>query len=97
MQSGAELPFITKVVIETSDFFKENIVLILIGMVGGVAGLFYWKRTESGQAAFDNFMVTVPLIGNLFRTFYLVRFSNNLAVMLTNGCQLSHHCRLPAE
>ena len=88
VQSGAELPFITKVVIETSDFFKENIVLILIGMVGGVGGLFYWKRTESGQEAFDNFMVTVPLIGNLFRTFYLVRFSNNLAVMLTNGVSI---------
>ena len=88
VQSGAELPFITKVVIETSDFFKENIVLILIALFGGVGGLLYWRRTEGGKEAFDNFVVTVPLIGNLFRTFYLVRFASNLAVMLANGVSI---------
>ena len=85
IQSGTELPAITKVVIGLSDFFRDNILFICIGAIGGIIGLIYWARTEDGRAALDDIIVTAPLIGPLFRSFYLVRFTNNFSVMLSSG------------
>ncbi len=85
VQSNVELPVITQIVITLSNFFKDNISIILIGMlVAGVAAV-YWARTEDGRKVVDETIVTMPLIGGLFRTFYLVRFANNLSVMLASG------------
>ena len=85
IQSGTELPAITKVVIGLSEFFQNNILFISIGAVGGIIGFIYWARTKDGRAALDDIIVTAPLIGKLFRSFYLVRFTNNFSVMLSSG------------
>ena len=85
VQSGAELPALTKAVIGLSDFFKNNIVFILTGAAGFCIAFIYWVRTEEGRRTLDSFLVTVPVLGKLFRSFYLVRFTNNFSVMLSSG------------
>ena len=83
--SGAELPFVTKMVIGASEFFKANIAIILIAFAAFVAGGIYWARTKDGKRALDETVVTLPMLGALFRNFYIVRFSRNIGVMLTSG------------
>ena len=84
-QSGAELPLITKVVIGISQFLKKNIFIILILLAGTGIGFAYYARTEEGRKALDNFLIEMPLIKNMFREFFLVRFCRNLSVMLGSG------------
>ena len=84
-QSGAELPLITKVVVGFSQFLQHNIALILLVIVGVTGGIFFYARTEDGKRFFDEFFITLPLLGNLFREYFLVRFSRNLSVMLASG------------
>ena len=85
VQSGAELPVLTKAVIALSDFFKDNIVMIIICTVGVAICFIYWARTEDGRKTVDGLLITLPVIGKLLRSFYLVRFTNNFSVMLSSG------------
>ena len=92
-QSGAELPLITKIVVGISHFLKSNIIVILVVLVGGGFGLFYYSQTEEGRKNIDNLFVSLPLLRGMFREFFLVRFSRNLGVMLGSGVLSSPRCR----
>ena len=85
LQSNAELPVITQIVIALSDFFRDNLTLVLVGISGVVTSIVIWSRTEGGRTFFDEFFVSTPVIRGLFRNFYLVRFTNNLSVMLASN------------
>lgn len=84
-QSGAELPLITKTVIGASKFFQHNIAFILAVVIVAVVGLLVYSRTEDGRRFFDSLVITMPLMGKLFREFFLARFTRNLSVMLGSG------------
>lgn len=84
-QSNTELPLITEIVIGVSYFLKNNIVIILVTIISSVLGMLYYVQTEEGRKAFDNFLVNMPLLKNMFREFFLVRFTRNLSVMLGSG------------
>ena len=85
LQSGTELPFITQAVIGLSNFLRENVLFILIILAAVVFGMFFYIRTEDGRRSFDEFVVSMPLLGKLFREFFLARFTRNLSVMLGSG------------
>ena len=84
-QSNVELPLITKIVVGSSKFLKANIGIILVAVIGAVVGFLVYIRTEEGKRWFDTFTVTVPLLGRLFREFFIARFTQNLSVMLASG------------
>ena len=84
-QSNAELPFITKIVIGASDFFRNYVIFVLVAVGGGVVGWFWYIRTEEGRRWFDEFTISMPLLGKLFREFFVARFARNLSVMLASG------------
>jgi type II secretory pathway component PulF len=87
-ESGQELPIYTKIVIAISDFFTHYIGVI--GVVLAIGGFFFWRfmHTDVGKRAFDEFMITVPVIGNLSRKLYLTRICDNLSTMLGSGISM---------
>ncbi len=83
--SGQELPFYTKVVMNISDFFVNYGVFLLIFVV--IAGLFIMKslRTKSGAARLDQLKLMLPGFGKLYRKIYLARIADNINTMLSSG------------
>jgi general secretion pathway protein F len=56
---------------------------------GGVVWLFArWRKTESGRAAWDQWVLTAPLFGSLIRQIAIARFSRTLATLLKSGVPL---------
>ena len=88
LQSGQDLPLITKFVIASSDFLRNNIYIILVGVAGIIAGMVLYGRTEEGKRTYDSFVITIPFIGRLLKEFYLVRFAENLSVMLASSAPI---------
>ena len=83
--SGVELPLITRVVIGVSDFLRVNLTVIILGIgLAAVSAVFY-ASTKDGKQTFDRLVIDMPLIGPLLKEFYLVRFADNLSVMLASG------------
>ncbi len=84
-QSGKDLPVITEIILSISRFVNANALLIILVIVAGIILSMWYYRTTPGRKMFHTVSVEIPLIGKLVREFYLVRFADNLSVMLASG------------
>jgi type IV pilus assembly protein PilC len=84
-ESGQDIPSYTKVVLGISNFFVNYGFFVLGGLV--VLGFFFvrYVRTPAGKQSFDEFKLSLPLFGNLFRKLYLSRLADNMNTMLISG------------
>ncbi len=84
----AELPIVTRIVIGVSHFLGAyGLFLILAAVVGGVA---FWQglRSPPFKRAFDQWILTVPLLGKLLRGLDGARFARTLATLFAGGAPL---------
>lgn len=82
------LPWYTRALIFTSDFFTDFWWLMAIVIVGGGYGFYRWRKTEKGRAKWDAFMIDVPVFGKLNLMASVARFARTLATLLTSGVPL---------
>jgi type IV pilus assembly protein PilC len=94
---GAELPLITKIVINTSMFAVEQAKFIVGGLVVGFVTLSWWSRTESGHYAFDRFKLRMPLVGKVIREYCQNRFTRTLGTLQAGGIPLVTSLELAAR
>lgn len=93
-QSGQEVPIYTKVVIGISNtlvnygFFMAMII---------VASLFLVWRFTRGTSFLAHTKLWFPVIGNLYRTLYLSRITDNMHVMLSNGISMVRSIEITAK
>ncbi len=82
---GAELPWITRVIMGTSDFFVGYWWLILI--VGALAGLGIWlfSRTKKGTYVFAWFARKMPVFGPLTVKTASAQFARTFATLTASG------------
>lgn len=85
---SAELPFYTRMIVGISNFFVDFGLFLLAGIVAGVVFLWNYWRTESGRETISNLQVTAPIVGPLFRKFFLSRFTDNLETSLSSGISM---------
>lgn len=95
--SGQELPIYTRIVIGISDFMVNYIGIILVLIAGGAAGLWKFSRTAVGQRAIDEFIISLPYIGDLQRKLLLTRICDNMATMLSSGISIVQALEVTAD
>jgi type IV pilus assembly protein PilC len=95
--SGQELPIYTKIVIGLSDFLVNYIGVLLIGIAGSGYGLWRFIRTDVGRRAYDEFMISIPILGGLQRKLMLTRICDNLATMLSSGISMVQALEVTAD
>src|SRR3989338_6304970 len=82
---SVELPLPTQIIISISGFFVVFWPLI-IGLV--VLSMFLyrrWYKTEAGRLIIDNFMLKIPIFGNLIKKAILTELSRTLGVLIGSG------------
>lgn len=80
-----ELPKLTQVMLNISDFFSANWYVFLIGIIGLVVGLKALKDSEKGKKMLDKLMLKIPLVADLMKTMMTARFSSSLSTLLSSG------------
>ncbi len=94
---GADLPFATKILVATSNFFI-NYWWLLLGVAGAAFyGFKLWVKTERGHYLWDKYKLGFPLLGRLFELITLSRFSRNFAMMLGAGVGITHALGIASE
>ncbi len=83
--SGQEIPFYTKIVLSTSDFFVNHWILLILFVLGTVTALIWYGSTEEGKRWISDFRLHIPYVGDLYRKLYLSRFSDNMSTMVLSG------------
>ena len=82
------MPFITQVVIDISNFFQDNFLLIVGSIFGVVFGFITFIKTNEGKVIFDNIAIKTPLFKNIIIKGNLASFSRTLSTMLGAGVSL---------
>ncbi|HEY7617478.1 MAG TPA: type II secretion system F family protein, partial [Terriglobales bacterium] len=85
---GQALPWITRLVLGSSQFLREYGWVLLILLVVGVAGGVVYVATPAGKVEWDKFRLRLWLVGDLVRKFETARFARTLSSLLKGGVPL---------
>ncbi|KPL28310.1 MAG: type II secretion system protein F [Acidithiobacillales bacterium SM1_46] len=86
---GADLPALTKMVIDLSRAFTEWWYVIIGGIIGTVvSATYFYKRSEKAQHTMDRTLLKVPVIGEIIKKATIARFARTLSTMFAAGVPL---------
>jgi len=86
---GADLPFLTRKVVDMSRAMQANWYIYLGILVAIIAGfMFAYRRSEKLQFTMDRVFIRLPIFGPIFRKSALARFSRTLAIIFSAGVPL---------
>ena len=82
---GAALPAATQVVVKMSRAVKSNILYIIVGTIMFIFAFRRFYRTEKGKVLMDDFVLKLPLFGDLIRKAAVAKFTRTTGTMLSSG------------
>jgi len=82
---GKDLPALTQLMVDISDFGKNWWYVIIPCIAGAIYAFKQWKKTERGRYKFDEFMLKMPVFGQLNLKSSIGRFTRLLAQMINAG------------
>lgn len=85
---GATLPGPTRFVLLVSDALTKHFALVGIALVAFVGAFRFGSRLPRLRAAWDAFLLRLPIMGPLIRRSLVARFSRTLGTLLRNGIPL---------
>jgi len=80
-----ELPLLSEIVFNTSDFILDYWILLLITFATLIVMFFVWKKSPAGSDQWDAIKLKFPVFGSLIRMVAVARFSRTLATLLNGG------------
>lgn len=97
LESGQKIPIYTRIIIGISGFLR-NFGVVLLALVAVLAVfLVRYSRTEGGRAYFARLLLTLPIIGGLYKKIYLSRIADNLHTLLSGGITVVRALEITAE
>lgn len=85
---GAKLPPVTQIAFGISDFFVNNILYILGGVVVLILFLGTLIKTDKGRLTLDGIIIKIPIFGEMIMKASISKFSRTLATLLEQGITL---------
>lgn len=82
---GGELPLLTQIVMNASDFVMSYWYLLLLGvlMIAGI--LFAMKKNERGNLLLDTLLLRMPIFGKILKKAALARLTRTLSSLFSSS------------
>jgi type II secretory pathway component PulF len=93
-KTGKDLPLLTKILVQTSDFFSHYWWAMIVAFAATVFGFLQLIRTPSGRFWWHTTQLRLPLFGSVLRGRYYAQFSQTMANLIANGIPLLNSLRL---
>lgn len=87
-ESGGELPAITALLIDISDWFSTYSLHVLAGVLAAAALWWAIGRSDAGREAEDVFLLKIPLVGKILRVAGTAIFARSVQIMTESGVAL---------
>ncbi|GHD48997.1 MSHA biogenesis protein MshG [Marinobacter persicus] len=94
---GADLPFLTQVLVGTSNFLLGYWHIMLFAIAASAVLIRQWKETDKGRLQWDRYKLKIPIIGPLLELITLSRFARNFATMLSAGMPVTSALSVTAD
>jgi len=91
---SATLPAPTRLLLGASSFIENNAALLATGAVVVIVGAILFRMSERGRVFIDWAKVRAPVIGPVFRGYYLSRATRTLGTLLAAGVSLPNAVRI---
>lgn len=95
--SGMELPALTKMCMDMSDFVIHKWYVIIGVVVAFVVGFRYFLSTPQGRDIFDNTLIRIPVFGDFVIKSAMARFSRTLSTLLGAGVPIMEALTISAN
>jgi type IV pilus assembly protein PilC len=94
---GAQLPWLTNVVVAASRFIGNFWWLIFAIVFATIFALQQYYRTEAGRYQMDKLLLKTPVIGILLRKIAVARFCRTLGTLLSSGVAILESLEITAR
>jgi type IV pilus assembly protein PilC len=82
---GGELPAPTQLVVAMSEMVKSKILYIIIGFVLLIIAYKKFYSTQKGRDLVDDWLLKIPVFGELLRKVAVAKFTRTMGTMLASG------------
>ncbi|MFC1908784.1 type II secretion system F family protein [Chloroflexota bacterium] len=86
---GANLPTLTRVVIDSATALRSNGLYILLVMMAGIFGTLTYIKTPAGRYKWHKLLISLPLIGRVNHLSHLSRCCRSIALLFRAGLPLT--------
>ena len=93
----AELPYLTKLLIDFSHFVVSYGAYLAAGVIAAALGLRAFVRTREGRYAWDRFKLKLPIAGPIIHKATMARFARSLSLALRSGVPVVQGFTLVAQ
>lgn len=81
----AELPFLTRTLIDVAFLVRNNTPLVILLLVAGYFMIRGWTRTAAGRRAIDAIKLRIPFVGGVLGRVAIMQFTQSLGTLLGGG------------
>lgn len=97
LDSGQDIPIYTKIVFGFSDFFVAYGAFVGLAFIALVVFFLYYRKTEQGKIGLDKFVLSIPVIGNMYHKLYLSRIADNMSTMIQSGIPIVRSLEIASD
>jgi general secretion pathway protein F len=94
---GQNLPTLTRWLIATSDFFRDNGLLLILVLLATWTLFRLLLRLETFQYKVHKLLIRLPVIGRFSRVGNSARFTRTLAILTNSGVELLESLRIASR
>jgi len=96
-QTGLELPWITRFLIEASDFVVNNGLSIVIVTVSFIFAVISFSKTKPGKKIFHTMYLHIPVLKEFQKAINQARFARSISNLLNSGIGIVDSCEITAR
>ena len=94
---GSSLPGPTQLVVNMSNFTKDNIHWIILAIIAIVFAFKKFRGTALGRKAIDSLSLKLPVFGDLLKKVAVARFTRTLGTMISSGVSIVNALEIVAK
>lgn len=94
---GQELPLLTRIMIASSDFLREQWIWLIVAIVAAVYGIRKLLERPGPKRSYHGMLLRVPIVAKLTRGINTARFTQTLSILAGSGVPILESLRIAAQ
>lgn len=97
VQANIPLPWMTRVLIDISNFFKDYWIYLLVVTIIIIISIYQYLKSEQGRYNWNKFQLKIPIVGFLLQRIILLRFAETFMITVNSGININDGLSLVAQ
>jgi general secretion pathway protein F len=95
--AAGELPALTRGLIATSDFIRDQWLFLIIGIAAVIYGIWWLLQRDGPKRSYHRTLLRLPIAGRLTRGINTARFTRTLSILAGSGVPILDALKIAAE